>query len=89
MGVPISEVGYTPAMPRREDHEVHKGYVVALDQKKKVPKTERDWDCVMVVGCFTDVTEYDRATPATSNAVAAAWGAVILSFHGVANLHKW
>jgi hypothetical protein len=56
MGVPISEVGYTPAMPRREDHEVHKGYVVALDQKKKVPKTERDWDCVMVVGCFTDVT---------------------------------
>ena len=25
----------TPAMPRREDHEVHKGHVVALDQKKK------------------------------------------------------
>jgi len=24
MGVPASEVGYTPAMPRREDHEVHK-----------------------------------------------------------------
>ena len=35
MGVPTSEVGYTPAMPRREDHEVHKGHVVALDQKKK------------------------------------------------------
>jgi len=34
MGVPTSEVGYTPAMPRREDHEVHKGHVVALDQKK-------------------------------------------------------
>jgi hypothetical protein len=34
MGVPISEVGYTPAMPRREDHEVHKGHVVALDQEK-------------------------------------------------------
>ena len=33
MGVPTSEVGYTPAMPRREDHEVHKGHVVALDQK--------------------------------------------------------
>ena len=31
MGVPTSEVGYTPAMPRREDHEVHKGHVVALD----------------------------------------------------------
>jgi len=24
MGAPTSEVGYTPAMPRREDHEVHK-----------------------------------------------------------------
>jgi len=24
MGVPNSEVGYTPAMPRREDNEVHK-----------------------------------------------------------------
>ena len=30
MGVPTSEVGYTPAMPRREDHEVHKGHVVEL-----------------------------------------------------------
>jgi len=34
MGVPTSEVGYTPAMPRREDHEVHKGHVVALEMKK-------------------------------------------------------
>ena len=34
MGVPTSEVGYTPAMPRREGHEVHKGHVVALDKKK-------------------------------------------------------
>ena len=24
MGVPTPEVGYTNAMPRREDHEVHK-----------------------------------------------------------------
>jgi len=24
MGVPTLEVGYTSAMPRREDHEVHK-----------------------------------------------------------------
>jgi len=30
MGVPTSEVGYTPAMPRREEREVHKGHVVAL-----------------------------------------------------------
>jgi len=34
MGVPNSEVGYTSAMPRREDHEVHKRHVVAMDQKK-------------------------------------------------------
>ena len=27
------QVGYTPAMPRREDHEVHKGQVVALEKK--------------------------------------------------------
>ena len=35
MGVPTSEVGYTPAMPRREDHEVHKGHVVALGNEIK------------------------------------------------------
>ena len=36
MGVPTSEVGYAPAMHRREDHEVHKGHVVALEKKKKI-----------------------------------------------------
>ena len=36
MGVPTSEVGYTPAMPRREDHEVHKGHVVALGGDIKI-----------------------------------------------------
>jgi len=35
MGIPTSEVGYTPAMPRREDHEVHKGRVVALGGGEK------------------------------------------------------
>ena len=34
MGVPTSEVGYTPNMPRREDHEVHNGHVVALGGEK-------------------------------------------------------
>jgi hypothetical protein len=34
MAVPTSEVGYTPAMPRREDHEVHKGHVVAMEREK-------------------------------------------------------
>jgi hypothetical protein len=35
MGVPTLEVGYTPAMPRREDDEVHKGHV-ALEEKKEM-----------------------------------------------------
>ena len=38
MGVPTSEVGYTPAMPRREDHEVHKrtyGGIAGGEQKNK------------------------------------------------------
>ena len=30
MGVPTSEVGYTPAMSRREDHEVHKRTCVGI-----------------------------------------------------------
>jgi len=35
MGVPTSEVGYTSAMPRREDHEVRKGHVGHWIKKKK------------------------------------------------------
>ena len=31
MDIATSEVGYTPAMPSREDHEVHKEHVVALE----------------------------------------------------------
>jgi len=34
MGVPTSEVGYTSAMPRREDHEVHND-MGALGKKRK------------------------------------------------------
>jgi len=34
MGVPNSEVGYTSAMPRREDHEVRKGHVGHWIKKK-------------------------------------------------------
>ena len=34
MGVPTSEVGYTPAMPRREDHEVHKRTCGGIGKKK-------------------------------------------------------
>jgi hypothetical protein len=41
MGVPTSEVGYTPAMPRRVDHEVHQGPVVALGERKKKKKKKK------------------------------------------------
>jgi len=33
MDVPTSEVGYTSAVPRREDHEVHKDMWGALGEK--------------------------------------------------------
>jgi hypothetical protein len=40
MGVPTSEVGYTTAMPRREDHEVHKDmwwhWIKKNKSKKKI-----------------------------------------------------
>ena len=34
MGLPNSEVGYTSAMPRREDHEVHKDMWGGIGGKK-------------------------------------------------------
>jgi hypothetical protein len=36
MGVPTSEVSYTSAMPRREDHEVHKRTCGGIGRKKKL-----------------------------------------------------
>jgi hypothetical protein len=36
MDVPTSAVGYTSATVGREDKEVHKGHVVALEEKKKI-----------------------------------------------------
>jgi len=36
MGVPTLEVGYTPSMPRREDHEVHKDMWCQWTKKKYV-----------------------------------------------------
>jgi hypothetical protein len=50
MGIPTSEVGYTSVTTGREDHEVLKGYVVALE-KKNVPKI-RDF-----VRYMTDLSE--------------------------------
>jgi hypothetical protein len=36
MDVQTSEVGYTSATTEREDHEVHKGHVVVLEEEKKL-----------------------------------------------------
>jgi 6-phosphogluconolactonase/glucosamine-6-phosphate isomerase/deaminase len=36
MGVPTSYVGYTSATTRRGDHEVHKGHMRALENKKNI-----------------------------------------------------
>jgi hypothetical protein len=36
MGVPSSAVGYISATTGREDHEVHKGHVVAFGEKEKI-----------------------------------------------------
>ena len=51
MGVPTSEVGYTLAMPRREDHEVHEGHVVALGGRELriyVRKNVGDDNCMAI-----------------------------------------
>jgi len=52
MGVPTSEVGYTSAMPRREDHEVHKDMWWGHWGKKKlwlrdVPSVEMSLTMIM------------------------------------------
>ena len=51
MGVPTSEVGYTPAMPRREDHGVHKEHV-----------GEKNFDCV-VKKCLLARARLRRTSP--------------------------
>jgi len=41
MGVATPEVGYTPAMPRREDHEVHKDMWGHWTKKKNLVYRDR------------------------------------------------
>jgi hypothetical protein len=41
MGVLTSEVGYTPAVARREDHEVHKDMWWRWTEKKSLRMVER------------------------------------------------
>jgi len=48
MGVPTSEVGYTSAMPRREDHEVRKGHVGHWIKKKYLWIPERLHGVVLI-----------------------------------------
>ena len=44
MGVPTSAVGYTAAMPRREDHEVHRT-CGGIGAKKNITDTTTSfWD---------------------------------------------
>jgi hypothetical protein len=40
MGVPPLEVIYTSTTTGREDHEVHKGHVVALEKKNYINVTQ-------------------------------------------------
>ena len=61
MGVPTSEVGYTAAMPRREDH---KGHVVALDQKKNlwclIPSHYLTTDVPLIAETLGEVVKWER-----------------------------
>ena len=62
MGVPTSEVGYTSAMPKREDHEVHKGHVVALGRKKNLRKSRFSGLAIQATGYKNTRTRYRQNT---------------------------
>jgi len=51
MGVPTSEVGYTSAMPRRGDQEVHKDMWRNWEERKKRKKRKRE---------FQDASKFKR-----------------------------
>jgi hypothetical protein len=55
MGVPTLEVNYTTAMPRREDHEVHK-------DKKKKKKKEKKKKNLQCTGCVSDESSPSYST---------------------------
>jgi hypothetical protein len=60
MGVPTSEVGYTSAMPRREEHEVHKGHVVALEEEKTFSHTATLIHWFYISGVDAKLSEFVR-----------------------------
>jgi hypothetical protein len=82
MGVQNLEVGYTSATTRRGDHEVHKGHVVALGEKKTRNRFSRNRtgfekvvsECVLHVGLnmwcqkktVTDNSNSTHSTPHTN-----------------------
>jgi len=56
MGILTSEVGYTSAMPRREDHEVHKEMWGHWTKKKKplygelqIMSADGRWDLTLIL----------------------------------------
>jgi len=53
MGVPTSEVGYTSAMPRREDHEVHKDMWEHWEKKFLISELQRSRNASCVQVCRT------------------------------------
>jgi len=56
MGVPPSEVGYIPAMPRREDHEVYKDMWSHWENKKQNKKGTKTKARNMKFYCFSIAT---------------------------------
>jgi len=57
MGVQTSEVGYTSAMPRREDHDVHKDMWGIGGKKKKDLMSENLSDSGVIIQCVPLATE--------------------------------
>ena len=49
MGVPTSEVGYTSAMPRREDHEVHKRTCGGIGEREKKESDGTQFKQTMII----------------------------------------
>ena len=64
MGVPSSEVGYNPAMPRREEHEDHKGHVVALGGGMSTVSVRDKWNLIYLMSSSMKVKK--KPVPLTS-----------------------
>jgi len=65
MGVPTSEVSYSSAMPRREDHEVHK-HVGALEKKNKIALPRYPTEYVFCIILYIWGRKYDQLPDSSS-----------------------